>query len=59
MGCGRAVLGGVRIATAGSQLRDSLNTDVQGFQLLSDDAVRHTRTQVSSPEVAHGGPLGA
>ena len=39
------VRGWVRIATAGSQLRDTLNTDVQGFQLRSDDALRHTPTQ--------------
>jgi len=31
---------------AGLQLRDSLNTDVQGFQLLSDDTLRHTPNQV-------------
>jgi len=43
---GRAVLGGVGIATARSQVRDSLNTDVQGFQVLSEDALRHTPTQV-------------
>ena len=32
--------------TADSQLRDSLNTGVQGFQLLSEEAIRHTPTQV-------------
>ena len=40
------VLGEVRIPTAGSQLRDSLNTDVQVFLLLSDYALRHILTQV-------------
>jgi len=30
----------------GSKLGDSLNTDVEGFRLLSDDAIRHTPTQV-------------
>ena len=39
------VLGGVGIVTARSQLRDSLNTDVQEFQLLSDDALRHAPAQ--------------
>ena len=34
------------MAGSGSQLRDSLNTNVQGFQLFSDDALRHTPTQV-------------
>ena len=43
---GTAVLGGVRNATAELQLRDSLNTDIQVFQLLSDDALRRTPTQV-------------
>ena len=32
--------------TAGSQLRDPLDTNLQGFELLSDDAHRHTPTQV-------------
>ena len=36
----------VRIATARSQLSDSLNTDVQGFQLLPDNALRHTPAEV-------------
>jgi len=43
---GRAVLGVDWIATAGFHLRDSLKTEVQGFQLLCDDALRHTPTQV-------------
>ena len=34
------------MAESGSPLRDSLNTDVQGFQLLSYDALSHTPTQV-------------
>jgi len=40
------VVGGVLIATAGSQLRDALDTYVQGFELLSDDAFGHIPTQV-------------
>ena len=46
MWVGKAVLGGVGIATARTQLRDSLDTDVQGFQLLPDYALRHTPTEV-------------
>jgi hypothetical protein len=38
----------VLIAAAGAKLRDSLDTNVQGFQLLSGDALRH-----SFPEVLH------
>jgi hypothetical protein len=34
------------VAAVGTQLRDSLDTNVQGFQLLPDDALRHTPTQV-------------
>jgi hypothetical protein len=45
-GRGRAVLGGVLVATAGSQLRYSMDTNVQGFDLLPDDALRHTPTQI-------------
>jgi len=45
----------VRIATAGSKVFDSLNTDVQGFHFLSDDALGRTPIQVvhqkSSTEV--------
>ena len=36
----RAVLGWVLVATAGTQLRDSLNTNDQGLELLPDDALR-------------------
>jgi hypothetical protein len=36
----------VLIATTGLQLRDSLYTDAQGFQLLPDDALMRTPTQV-------------
>jgi hypothetical protein len=46
VGGGRAVFGWVLIAAAGSQLHDSLDTNVQGCQLLPDDALRHTPTQV-------------
>jgi hypothetical protein len=38
----KAVFGGVLVAAAESQLRDSLDTNVQGFQLLPDDFLRHT-----------------
>jgi len=37
----RTILGWVLVAMAGMQLRDSLDTNVQGLQLLSDDALRH------------------
>ena len=40
------VLGGVLVKTAGSLLRYSLDTNVQGFQFLPDDVLRHTPTQV-------------
>lgn len=36
----------VLVATAISQLRDFLNTNVQGFEFLPDDALRHNPTQV-------------
>jgi hypothetical protein len=42
----KAVLGGALVAAAGSQLRDSVDTNVQEFELLSNDALRHTPTQV-------------
>ena len=34
------------IVKPGTQLSDSLDTNVQGFQLLPDDALRHAPTQV-------------
>jgi hypothetical protein len=37
---GRAVLGGVLVAAAGSELHDSLNLNVQRFQLLPDSVLR-------------------
>jgi hypothetical protein len=43
---GRAVLCRFLFAAAGSQLHDSLDTNIQGFQLLPDDALRHTPTGV-------------
>jgi hypothetical protein len=46
VGCERAVVRWVLIAASGSQLHYSLNTNVQGFQLLPNDALRHTPTQV-------------
>jgi len=43
---GWEVLGGVLVATAGTQLRDSLDMNAQGLELLPDDALRHTPAQV-------------
>jgi hypothetical protein len=40
------VLGGVLVAMAGTQLCNSLDMNVQGFQLLPDDALRHPPAQV-------------
>ena len=37
----RAVL----VATEGSELHDSLYTNIQGFELLADDVVRHSPSQ--------------
>ena len=34
------------VATAGTQLSDSLDTNFQGFQFLPDDALRHAPTEV-------------
>ena len=34
------------VAAVGEQLRDSLDTNVQGFQLLTDDDIRHAPSQV-------------
>jgi hypothetical protein len=50
----RAVFRSVLKAAPGSQLHDSLNTNVQGFQLLPDDALRHTPAQVlhQKPHIA-------
>ena len=45
-GDGRVLLGGVLVATAGSQLCDSLDSNVEGFKLISDDVLTHTPTQV-------------
>ena len=58
---GRAVLGGVLVASAGTQLRYSLDTNILGFQLLSDDALRHTPTQVlhrSRAQMSSGSGVG-
>jgi len=41
VGVVRTILGWVLLATAGMQLRDSLETNVQGLQLFPDDALRH------------------
>jgi hypothetical protein len=35
------VLGGILVAAARSELYDPLNLNVQGFKLLTDDALRH------------------
>ena len=43
---GSAVLNGVLVATTGTQLRDSLDKNVQEFELLPDEALRHTSTQI-------------
>jgi len=45
---------GALITTAGSQLRDSLDTNIQGFELLSDEALSHVpsvNTQLQSCHV--------
>jgi hypothetical protein len=42
---GKAVLGGVLVATAGSELQDFLDANVQGFEFLANDALRHPPTQ--------------
>jgi len=41
-----AVLGWVLVAKAGTQLRDSLDMNVEGLELLPDDALRHDSAQV-------------
>ena len=41
-----AVLGAILVATPGSQLYDFLDTNVQGFELLPDDALRRNPIQV-------------
>jgi len=43
---GRVLLGGVLLATAGSQLCSSLDSNIQGFELISDNALRHISTQI-------------
>ena len=42
----RKDFGVVLVAMAESQMRDSLDTNVQSFGLISDNAVRHTPTKV-------------
>jgi hypothetical protein len=46
----RAILGGVLVASARMQLCNFLDTNVQWFQLLSDDALGHTPAQVLNQE---------
>jgi hypothetical protein len=45
MGWG-TVLGRAPIAAAGAELHDPLDTNVQGFPLLSDDALRHPFSEI-------------
>ena len=40
------VIGWVLVARAGTQLRDSLDTNVQGVQLIPDDTLMHVPAQV-------------
>jgi len=40
-----AIIGEFLVETSRSELRDSLDTNVQGFELLPDDALRHTPAQ--------------
>jgi hypothetical protein len=35
------VLGGVLVAATRAELHDTLDTNVQGFQLLTDEILRH------------------
>ena len=51
----RVVLGGVVVAAAGMELHDTLDTNVQGFQLLTDDTLR----PISWPVAIRISPLGA
>ena len=46
VGCEGSVLGWNLVATAGTQLHDSLDMNVQGHQLLPDDALRNSLAQV-------------
>jgi len=46
VGGGWAVLGGVLVTTAGTQLRDLLDMNALGLDLLPDDALRHTPAQI-------------
>jgi len=43
---GRAVLVGTLVTTAGTKLRDPLDMNAQGLELLLDDALRHSTAQV-------------
>jgi len=42
----RAVLIGVLVTMAGTQLRDPLDMNAQGLELLPDDALRHAKAQI-------------
>jgi hypothetical protein len=43
---GKAVFGGVLVAVAGTELYHPLTLNVQGFKLLTDDALRHPLAEV-------------
>jgi hypothetical protein len=43
---GRAVLGRVLVAAAGTERYHPLKSNVQGFKLLTDDALRHPLAEV-------------
>jgi hypothetical protein len=43
---GRVVLGGVLVAATGSELHEPMNLNVQGFQLLTDSALRYLLAQI-------------
>ena len=43
---GRTVLGRILVAAPGTELQDSLDTNVQKIQLLPDDALRHFFAQI-------------
>jgi hypothetical protein len=46
VGSGGTVLGRILIAAAGAELHDTLDTNVQGSQLLPNDALRHPFAEV-------------
>ena len=50
---GRAVFSGLLIATSGSKLHYFLVTNVEGFELLVHDDLRHSRTEIIRPDDTH------